>query len=78
MKLQIISAEKIEFEGEVVSATFPGVLGSFQVLTGHAAMVAGLTAGTMSYVLENEETQSRDIAGGVVDVKNNVVKVCLY
>ena len=77
MTLKIISAEKIEFEGEVEQVTLPGALGSFQVLQNHAALISALVAGTMSY-RQGEEVVEREIAGGVADVKNNVVNVCLY
>ncbi len=78
MTLKIISAEKIEFEGAVTSVTLPGALGLFQVLQNHAALISSLKAGTMTYVLDGGETQSREIAGGVADIKDNVVSVCLY
>lgn len=78
MTLKIISAQQIEFEGEVNSVTLPGVLGKFQVLNNHAALIAALTAGTVTYVTPAGETQSRDIDGGVADIKNNVVSVCTY
>ena len=77
MTLKIISAEQIEFEGTVELVTLPGVMGSFQVLNNHAALIAALTAGKMSYVADGQ-TVERDIHGGVADVKDNVVSVCLY
>ena len=77
MTLKIISAEQIEFEGEVVQVTLPGMMGSFQVLNNHAALISSLVAGTMSYVV-GDTTEEREIKGGIVDVKNNVVSVCLY
>ena len=49
MTLKIISAEQIEFEGTVDAVTLPGVMGSFQVLKNHAALIAALMAGKMSY-----------------------------
>ena len=52
-------------------------MGSFQVLKNHAALIAALTAGRMSYVADGQ-TVERDIHGGVADVKDNVVSVCLY
>ena len=73
MTLKIISAEQIEFEGTIDSVTLPGVMGSFQVLNNHAALMAG----RMSYVTDGK-TVERDIHGGVADVKDNVVSVCLY
>ena len=77
MTLKIISAEQIEFEGAVESVSLPGVMGMFQVLTNHAALIAALKAGKMSYVVDGN-TVERDIHGGVADVKDNVVSVCLY
>ena len=77
MTLKIISAEKIEFEGKVDQVTLPGALGSFQILNNHAALVSSLVPGTMSYV-EGDNTTTQEIKGGIVDVKGNVVNVCLY
>lgn len=77
MTLQIISAENIEFDGTVESVTLPGQMGLFQVLNNHAAMIAALQAGTVTYVAEGE-TVTRQINGGVADIKDNTVSVCLY
>ena len=77
MILKIISAEKIEFEGEVEQVTLPGTMGSFQVLNNHAALISSLVPGTMSYVA-GEVTEEREIRGGIADVKDNIVSVCLY
>ncbi len=77
MTLKIISADQIEFEGTVKSVTLPGVEGLFQVLDNHAALIAALGRGRVTYVTE-AETLTRDIRGGVADIKNNVVSVCLY
>ena len=77
MILKIISAEQIEFEGEVEQVTLPGALGSFQILNNHAALISSLVPGTLSYVT-GDNTQQRDIKGGIADVKDNVVSVCIY
>ena len=77
MTLKIISAEQVEFEDEVDQVTLPGALGSFQILNNHAALVSSLMPGTMSYVV-GETTEQKEIKGGIVDVKDNVVSVCLY
>ena len=77
MTLKIISAEQVEFEGEVDQVTLPGALGSFQILNNHAALVSSLMPGTMSYVV-GETTEQKEIKGGIVDVKDNVVSMCLY
>ena len=49
MTLKIISAEQIEFEGSVTCVTLPGARGRFQVLRGHAALIAALAPGTLVY-----------------------------
>lgn len=77
MILKIISAEQVEFEGEVEQVTLPGALGSFQILNNHAALISSLVPGTMTYVA-GDKTEQREIKGGIADVKNNVVSVCLY
>ena len=78
MTLKIISAEKIEFEGSVTSVTLPGALGLFQVLNNHAALISSLVPGTMTFVTDSDQTETRDIEGGIADIKDNVVSVCLY
>ncbi len=78
MTLKIISAEQIEYEGTVAQVTLPGLMGSFQVLNNHAALIAALKPGDVVYVAENGEQMSRHIEGGVADIKNNMVSVCIY
>lgn len=76
MTLKIISAEDVVFEGEVNSVTLPGQLGEFTVLKNHASLVSVLTPGKITYT-ETTEPQTVEINGGLVDVDNNVISVCL-
>ena len=78
MTLKIISAEQIEFEGEVTLVSLPGEMGLFEVLNNHAALIAALTAGNVSYVDAEGTRSSRSTRGGVADINNNVVSVCIY
>lgn len=78
MTLKIISAEEILFQGEASSVTLPGSMGSFTVLQNHASLVSTLTAGNITYVDENGNSHSTTITGGLADIDNNVVAVCLY
>ena len=77
MTLKIISAQEIEFEGTVTKVTLPGAMGGFTVLENHAALIAALGSGSVVYSTE-EGDQERAIKGGVADIKNNEVSVCLY
>ena len=77
MKLEIISPSEIMFSGEVESVTLPGKEGSFTVLNNHASLIAVLKAGKVTYAnLQGENTL--DIKGGLVDVDNNHIAVCVY
>ena len=78
MTLKIISAEKEEFTGDVESVTMPGVMGQFTVLDHHASMIAALGAGEIEYGAIKGDKDSRSIKGGIADIKNNVVSVCIY
>lgn len=78
MILRVISAEATVFEGEVTSVTLPGEKGSFMVLQNHASIVSTLVKGKLVYVPENGEAQEQLIDGGIVDVDNNVVSVCIF
>ena len=58
--------------------SLPGEMGLFEVLNNHAALIAALTAGNVSYVDAEGTRSSRSIRGGVADINNNVVSVCIY
>ena len=42
LKLKIVSPERVEFEGEVISVTVPGTMGRFEVLVNHAPIISSL------------------------------------
>ncbi len=79
MKLKIISPEAVNFEGEVDAVTLPGTMGAFTVLKNHASLISTLSAGALVYTTaDNSSEQRLEIEGGIVDVDNNVISVCLY
>lgn len=78
MTLKIISSQDILFEGEIERVTLPGAQGEFTVLRNHASLVSVLVAGSIHYVDATGEPADIDVAGGIVDVDNNVVSVCIY
>lgn len=78
MTLKIISATDIVYEGEVSSITLPGALGSFTVLHNHASLVSTLTDGTIDFTGADGHRDTRDIPGGLADIDNNVISVCIY
>jgi F-type H+-transporting ATPase subunit epsilon len=74
MYLEIVTPDQKVFEGEVVSATFPGTDGSFQILNHHAPLLSTLKKGTIVYKDKKNEYDVV-IDGGVVEVLNNKVIV---
>lgn len=78
MTLKIISAEEILFEGTVKLVNLPGTMGEFTVLPNHASLISTLTSGTVRYINDAGESRLMEVEGGIADVDNNVVSVCIY
>jgi len=77
MTLRIISADDILFEGEVTAVHLPGTQGAFTVLRNHASLVSTLTSGRVVYTTPDGNEGAVDIRGGIADIDNNVVAVCI-
>ncbi len=75
MQLDIITADKTLFSGQIEMVTLPGSDGTFQVLKDHAALVSSLIKGQVIVKSTESGNQSFDIIGGVVEVLNNKVVV---
>ena len=82
MLIEIITPDTKIFEGEGISAIFPGTDGSFQVLNNHAPIVSTLKKGEIlidgvdndleSDVLDfSTGRASLEIKSGVVEMKKN-------
>lgn len=78
MTLDITSSHSTLFHGEVESVTLPGEMGSFTVLRNHASLLSSLTAGEIVYRTADGKEGKVPVQGGVVDVDDNVVSVCVY
>lgn len=78
MTLKIISTTDIVFEGPVEAVHFPGANGRFTVLKNHAALISALVKGQISYRDVDGNDAKYDINGGVADINNNVISVCVF
>ena len=74
VNLEILSPEKVIFTGEVRGVILPGVEGGFEVLKGHAPLIAALGSGNVR-VLDGGGEESYVIESGFVEVLNNNVVV---
>ncbi len=78
MTLEIISAQEVLFRGEADMVTLPGAMGSFTVLKNHASLISVLNEGKVKYITSDGNAGEAQISGGLADVHNNVVSVCVY
>ena len=85
MTLKIISTTEILFEGEVSLVSLPGAMGRFTVLRNHASLISTLTRGVVSYRIGEGGSHDNDrydgqfeVQGGIADIDNNVISVCVY
>ena len=74
--LKVISPERELLSAQVDLVELPGTLGRFEVLKDHAPLISSIEAGVIRYVIGNE---SRELPcrNGFVEVRNNVVTVCI-
>lgn len=76
LKVRIITPSEALFEGDAESVTMPGTVGSFTVLDLHAPIISSLESGKVS-VRTQQGVQEYSLNSGFVEVKDNVVTVCL-
>ena len=74
LTLKIVSPERVEFDGNVISVKVPGTMGSFEVLDNHAP---SLEKGVVEYTTTDKEKRQLNIFGGFVEVQKNVVSLCV-
>lgn len=74
MHLDIITPDKVLYSGEVSAVQLPGAQGSFEILTGHAALISSLEAGKIR-VKDTEGTQFIEVTGGIVEVQKDTIIV---
>lgn len=77
LKLKIVTPERVAYDGEALSVTVPGTLGSFEILTDHAPIISSLEKGIVVYTTAQGETVEQTIGGGFVEVQKNVVSLCV-
>lgn len=77
MRLEITTAEKLLFQGNVQQVTLPGSLGNFTVLEQHAPLISTLTHGNVVYQVGNRINKI-PVESGIAEVLDNKVVVCVY
>ena len=73
MKLEILSPEKILFDGDVSSIQVPGKSGKFQILNNHMPIVSSLSKGIIKITNTENKKTTIEINTGVVEMKKNKI-----
>ena len=76
MKVNIISPEKLVYEGEVTLLQLPGIDGLFQILNNHAPIISVLSKGKIRLVTKDEELFI-PINSGVIECSNNIIQILI-
>ena len=74
MLLNLVTPEKLVFEGEITSVQLPGTDGSFEILNSQAALISSLGKGNVKITTTNG-VENYMIDGGVAEVLDNIVIV---
>lgn len=76
IKLHIISPTGELFNGETQRVLLPGRKAPFVVLPMHAPLISSLTRGVICYTEAGGCSHTIEVAGGFVEVCDDVVRVC--
>lgn len=75
--LVLASVGETRFDGQVVSATFPGTAGEFTVLAGHEPIVTTLKKGAIVVRESGGSAKEFSVDNGVLEVSGNRAVVLL-
>ena len=75
MLLDILTPEKLLFEGEIKSIKLPGTNGEFEILNKHAPIISTLSKGEICVTNTNNDKEKFNINGGVIEMQNNKIIV---
>ena len=75
MNLVVLTPEREIYNGSVASVQLPGVDGRFEILTGHAPIVASLIKGKVRVIPSSGDKMTFQITKGFVEVLKNEVSL---
>ena len=74
LQLEVVTPERRVLAEAVNSVTVPGRAGEMQILPGHAALIAELKTGVLTYN-QSGATSQLHVSGGFIEVSNDRVSV---
>lgn len=73
--LQVLTPEKIIFDGDVAALVAPGKEGYLGVLSGHAPLITSLRAGVLIITDANKKKLFYNVSTGFLEVSNNKASI---
>jgi F-type H+-transporting ATPase subunit epsilon len=73
--VDIVSAEREIYSGEVAMVFAPAIMGEVGIAPGHAALITRMGPGEVRVQLANGEEQAFFVSGGMLEVQPKVVTV---
>src|SRR4051812_22812724 len=70
MKLQILTPDKVVFDGEVEGMLMPGAAGPFEILKDHAPILSSLVPGEIRIKVKSHES-FYNVSGGFLEFHSN-------
>ena len=77
MHLLALNPEKELYNGDITSVKVPGISGQFEILNGHAPIVAALAEGEVRIIAQDGSKTTFDIQQGFIEVLNNEVSILI-
>lgn len=75
LTLDVVSAQKSLYRGEVLRLSITGELGELGIMPGHAPLLSPLKPGSICYVTPDQASHWLYISGGILEVQPTQVTV---
>jgi len=75
MFLEMLTPDKLLFEGDIFLVRVPGTKGSFEVLNNHTPIISTLDEGNVKIITDQGKEEFFDIKKGFIEVKDNKIKL---
>ncbi len=75
LDVEIVTPNKVVYQGKAVSVMVPGSSGSFQILYNHAPIVSTLNIGLTKLVNDDDKTLLFATSDGFAEIHNNKISI---
>ncbi len=73
--VEVITPQRVVFDGDVIGIAAPGISGGFEILKNHTAFISSIKIGEMRLIHSDGYEEYYAVGGGFLDVEDNKVRV---